>query len=93
MLTVLLRSTFSAASGENGGQSEGNDHRSSLSINPTIELAIESGADRSQAEVIDQAFDILREQLNQEDWMRGQRDLIAAQIATGFAEAEKWPVR
>ena len=54
----------------------------------TIELAIECGACRNHHEVLDQAFDILREQLNNEDWMRGQRDAIASQIATGFAEAE-----
>lgn len=33
----------------------------------TIELAIEWGAYRNQDEVLDQAFDILREQLNNED--------------------------
>ena len=37
---------------------------------------------------MDQAFDLLREQLESEDWMRDQTDEVAAQIATGFAQAE-----
>ena len=54
----------------------------------TIELALESGAYHNREEVLDQAFDILREQLENEDWMRDQRDEVSAQIATGFAQAE-----
>jgi len=55
----------------------------------TIELAIQSGAYQDPGEVLDQAFDILGEQLRLEDWMTGQREALASQIATGFAQAER----
>jgi Arc/MetJ-type ribon-helix-helix transcriptional regulator len=54
----------------------------------TIELALQSGAYQNREEVLDQALDILREQLENEDRMREQRDEVAAHIATGFAQAE-----
>ena len=54
----------------------------------TIELALQSGAYRNREEVLDQALDILRGQLENEDWMREQRDEVAAQIATGFGQAQ-----
>ena len=54
-----------------------------------IDLAIQSGAYRNPAEVLDQAFEILREQLDLEDWMFEQRDVIAAQIGKGFAQAQR----
>jgi Arc/MetJ-type ribon-helix-helix transcriptional regulator len=54
----------------------------------TIELALQSGAYQNREEVLDQALSILRQQLENEDWMREQRDEVAAQIATGFAQAE-----
>jgi len=54
----------------------------------TIELALQSGAYQNREEVLDQALDILREQLENEDWMREQKDEVAAQIATGFGQAE-----
>jgi predicted transcriptional regulator len=54
-----------------------------------IDLAIQSGAYENPHEVLDQAFEIIREQLHLEDWMFGQREALAAQIATGFAQAER----
>jgi Arc/MetJ-type ribon-helix-helix transcriptional regulator len=53
-----------------------------------IDLAVQSGAYRDPAEVLDQAFEIIREQLQLEDWMVAQRQSLAAHIATGFAQAE-----
>ncbi len=55
----------------------------------TIDLAIRSGAYHDPSEVLDQAFEILREQLQNEDWLTDQREVIAAKIATGFAQAER----
>src|SRR5208337_4866517 len=54
-----------------------------------IDLAVRSGAYRNAGEVLDQAFEIIREQLNLEDWMLSQREEVAAHIATGFAQAER----
>jgi Arc/MetJ-type ribon-helix-helix transcriptional regulator len=54
-----------------------------------IELAVQSGAYRDPSEVLDQAFEIIREQLDLEDWMLGQREKVAAHIATGFAQAAR----
>ena len=54
-----------------------------------IDLAVGSGAYRNAAEVLDQAFEIIREQLDLEDWMLGQREEVAAYIAAGFAQAER----
>ena len=54
-----------------------------------IDLAVRSGAYHDPAEVVDQAFEIIREQLDLEDWMLTQRDEIAAYIATGFAQTER----
>jgi Arc/MetJ-type ribon-helix-helix transcriptional regulator len=54
-----------------------------------IDLAVQSGAYRSPDEVIAQAFEIIREQLQFEDWMAGQAERVAAHIATGFAQAER----
>jgi len=54
-----------------------------------IDLAVQSGAYRDPTEVLDQAFEIIREQLGLEDWMLGQREQVAAHIATGFAQAER----
>ncbi len=52
-----------------------------------IDLAVGSGAYRTPAEVIDQAFEIIREQLALEDWMLESREALAAHIETGFAQA------
>jgi Arc/MetJ-type ribon-helix-helix transcriptional regulator len=54
-----------------------------------IDLAVRSGAYRNPGEVLDQAFEIIREQLQLEDWMVEQREVVAAHIETGFAQAER----
>ena len=54
-----------------------------------IDLAVRSGAYQNAAEVLDQALEIIREQLNLEDWMLREREEVAAHIATGFAQAER----
>jgi len=54
-----------------------------------IDLAVRSGAYENPDEVLDQAFEIIREQLDLEDWMLGQREEVAAHIAAGFAQAER----
>jgi antitoxin ParD1/3/4 len=54
-----------------------------------IDLAVRSGACQDANEVLDQAFEIIREQLDLEDWMLGRREEVAAQIAVGFAQAER----
>jgi Arc/MetJ-type ribon-helix-helix transcriptional regulator len=54
-----------------------------------IDLAIGSGAYKSPDEVIDQALEIIREQLALGDWMLEQREAISAHIAEGVAQAER----
>ena len=54
-----------------------------------IDLAVRSGAYQNPTEVLDQAFEIIREQLDLEDWMLAQREEVAAHIAAGFAQAER----
>jgi Arc/MetJ-type ribon-helix-helix transcriptional regulator len=54
-----------------------------------IDLAVKSGAYRNPGEVLDQAFEIIREQLDLQGWMLGQREEVAAHIAMGFAQAER----
>ena len=54
-----------------------------------IDLAVRSGAYQNAGEVLDQALEIIREQLDLEDWMLVQRKEVAVQIATGFAQAER----
>ncbi len=54
-----------------------------------IDLAIRSGVYHDPGEVLDQAFEIIRAQLDCEDWLAEQREAVAAQIATGFAQAER----
>ena len=54
-----------------------------------IDLAVRSGAYRNTSEVLDQAFEIIREQLDLEDWMFEQRESIASHIENGFAQAER----
>lgn len=64
-----------------------------IDLNPeqqrVIDLAVRSGAYQNPSEVLDRAFEIIREQLDLEDWMLAQRQEIAAHIATGFAQAER----
>src|ERR1035441_2242318 len=54
-----------------------------------IDLAVRSGAYQNPDEVLDQAFEIIREQLQFEDWMTEQRETVAAHIEIGFAQAER----
>ncbi|MGA7239135.1 MAG: hypothetical protein WBY44_25870 [Bryobacteraceae bacterium] len=54
-----------------------------------IDLAVRSGADQNAGEVLDQAFEIIREQFDLEDWMLEQRDSVAAHIEKGFMQAER----
>jgi len=54
-----------------------------------IDLAVRSGAYQNPGEVLDQAFEIIREQLELEDWMVKQRGAINAHIETGFAQANR----
>ena len=54
-----------------------------------IDQAIESGAYHDPGEVLDQAFEIIREQLQREDWLVEQREVVAGRIAKGFAQAER----
>jgi predicted transcriptional regulator len=54
-----------------------------------IDLAVESGAYQGPNEVLDQAFEIIREQLALQDWMLEQREEVTAHIEKGFAQAER----
>ncbi len=56
---------------------------------PVIDLAVGSGAYQNPAEVLDQAFEIVREQLQLEDRMVEEREVLAARIETGFAQSEQ----
>jgi predicted transcriptional regulator len=52
-----------------------------------LEMATRSGM--SQEEVLDQAFAIIREQHEMDEWMLANREEIAAHIEEGFAQAER----
>jgi antitoxin ParD1/3/4 len=54
-----------------------------------IDIAVESGAYQNAGEVLDQALEIIREQLDLQDWMLRQREAVAAHIEKGFAQAER----
>jgi Arc/MetJ-type ribon-helix-helix transcriptional regulator len=54
-----------------------------------IDLAVRCGAYQNPSEVLDQAFEIIREQLELEDWMFEEREAISTHIETGFAQAER----
>ncbi|HMF79513.1 MAG TPA: hypothetical protein VK604_27880 [Bryobacteraceae bacterium] len=54
-----------------------------------MDLAIQSGAFHDPGEVLDRAFEIIRDQLHGSDWLSEQREAVAARIATGFAQAER----
>ena len=54
-----------------------------------IDLAVRCGAYQNPGEVLDQAFEIIREQLDLEDWMLEERESVAAHIKTGFTQAER----
>jgi Arc/MetJ-type ribon-helix-helix transcriptional regulator len=64
-----------------------------IDLNPeqqrVIDLAIRSGDYRSPDEVLNRAIEIIREQLETEDWMSGQAESIAEHIETGFSQAER----
>lgn len=49
-----------------------------------IDLAIQSGAFRDPEEILDQAFEIIREQLHHEDWLMEQREAVAARIGHSY---------
>lgn len=57
-----------------------------------IDFAIGSGVYQSPNEVLDQAMEIIREQLTLEDWMLEQREAIRSHIEIGFAQAERGEV-
>jgi Arc/MetJ-type ribon-helix-helix transcriptional regulator len=54
-----------------------------------IDLAVGSGAYLNPGEVLDQALEIIREQLELEDWMLEQREQVSAHIEKAFAQAER----
>jgi len=54
-----------------------------------IDRAIESGAYRKSREVLDQALELIREQLDVESWTLENRNELAAHIERGFAESER----
>lgn len=54
-----------------------------------IDLAVQSGAYQDAGEVLAQALEIIREQLELEDWMLEQREAVSAHIANGFEQAER----
>lgn len=54
-----------------------------------IDLAVRSGAYQSPGDVLDQAFEIIREQLDLQDWMVEESEAVAAHIEKGFLQAER----
>ncbi len=62
-----------------------------LELKPEQERILEQAAQAgvSQQEVLDQAFALIREQYQSQDWMLGQRAEVSARIADGFAQAER----
>jgi predicted transcriptional regulator len=52
-----------------------------------IDRAARSGM--SPEEVLDQAFAVIQEQYRNDDWIQAGKEAIAAQIAEGFAQAER----
>ena len=54
-----------------------------------IDLAVRSGAYRNPDEVLDQAFEIIRDQLDLEEWMTANRETVAAHIEKGYLQAER----
>jgi hypothetical protein len=51
-----------------------------------LERAAKSGL--SPEEVLDQAFAVIEEQFQNEEWLLAERDVINAQIERGFTQAE-----
>jgi len=64
-----------------------------IDLNPeqqrVIDLAVGSGVYKNPSEVLDQALEIIREQLDLEDWMLEQKESIAAHIEEGLLQAER----
>ena len=62
-----------------------------LEIKPEQQKVLDRAArsGMSPEEVLDQAFDLIREQFRTEDWMLANRADLAAQIEEGFAQAER----
>jgi hypothetical protein len=54
-----------------------------------IDLAVQSGAYQTPDQVLDRAFEIIGGQLDLQNWMVAERQAVATQIATGFAQAER----
>ena len=52
-----------------------------------IEVAVGSGVYRDSGEVLDQALEMVIEQLESEDWLAIQRETIAAHIEKSFGQA------
>lgn len=52
-----------------------------------LDRAARSGM--SADELLDQAFEIIREQFRNDDWMHEEHEAINAQIAEGFAQSER----
>jgi predicted transcriptional regulator len=52
-----------------------------------LDRAARSGM--SPDEVLDQAFAVIQEQYRNEDWLLADKEAITAQIAEGFAQAER----
>ena len=52
-----------------------------------LDRAVRSGMNPD--EVLDQAFALIHEQYRNEEWMLAEREAIAAQIAEGYAQAER----
>jgi predicted transcriptional regulator len=52
-----------------------------------LDRAARSGM--SPEEVLDQAFAVIHQQYENEDWMLADKEAIAAKIETGFAQAER----
>jgi predicted transcriptional regulator len=52
-----------------------------------LEMATKSGMSRE--EVLNQAFTIIREQHEMDEWMLANREEIAAHIEEGYAQAER----
>ena len=55
-----------------------------------LERVAQSGM--SPEEVLDQAFAVIEEQLDHEDWMLENREAISAQIEEGLSQAERGEV-
>jgi predicted transcriptional regulator len=62
-----------------------------LEIKPAQQKVLDQAArsGMSPEEVLDQAFAVIQDQFLHENWMLAEKESIAAQIETGFAQAER----